>query len=117
MRTQRGIQVMNQCDVSCVIKRCAFGQQTHLGENALGFFMSRFSEQNSISFFIFSVITRHLNDTFTVGRFFTNLQCQQGWQCIDLAVHLGMIFRLTRNDQRRTRFIDQNRIDFIDNRK
>ena len=77
--------------------------------------MTGFGQQYGVGFFIFGVITRHLDHTFAVRRLFANLQCQQRRQGIHLAVHLGVIFCLTRDDERRTRLIDQNRVNLIDN--
>ena len=77
--------------------------------------MTGFGQQYGMGFFIFGEITRHLDHALAVRRLFANLQCQQRRQGIHLAVHLSVIFCLTRDDERRTRLIDQNRVNLIDN--
>ena len=79
--------------------------------------MTGFGQQHLMRFFVAGVVARHLNLAATIGGFFTDLQGQQGWHFINFVIQVSVIFSLARNNQRRAGFIDQNRIDFIDNRK
>ena len=53
----------------------------------------------------------------TVFGFFTAARRELGDELIDLAIKLGAIFSCAGDDQRRTGFINENRVHFINNGK
>ncbi len=117
MSPQCRVQVVYQRDIGGVIQGRAFRQQAHAGQYLFGFFVAGFRQQHLMRFFILGVITGHFNLAFAVRCFFANLHGQQRRYRIDLVIELGVILRLTGNDQWRACLVDQDRVDFIDDRK
>ena len=115
IRAQRGIQMMNQNDVGRIIQGSPLGQQTHAGQYFFRFLVTGIRKIDLIGFFILGVITGNLDFSLAVPRFLADLQCQHFRYGIHLVVKLGIVFRLPRNNQRRSGLIDQNRIHLIDN--
>ncbi|MNQ14086.1 hypothetical protein D3C85_270250 [compost metagenome] len=114
MRAQGRIQVVHEGDVGRIVQRRAFRQQAHFHQDAFGLFVAGFRQQHLVRFFILGVVARHFNLALAIRRFFADLQGQARRHFIDLVIQVRMVLGLARNDQRRTRFIDQDRVDFID---
>ena len=105
VRAQCRRQVMHQQNVGRFVQAVPFSQQPGLRQNAFGTFVAFFCQQNLVGFFIHPEIARAI---------FCFTTRERRGQCIHPNVQLGMVFGLARDNQRRAGFIDQNRIDFID---
>ncbi len=79
--------------------------------------MPGFGQQDLMRLQVQRVIARHLDLALAIRGLLAHLQRQQARHVVDLVVQIGVIFGLAGNDQRGARFIDQDRIDFIDDRK
>ncbi len=108
MRAQRRVQVMHETNVGGVVQTLAFAQQSNLGHHILDLFVAVFGQGGLLGFLIDGVIA---------GAVFLFLFHQARDQGVDLDVQLGALFRRSGNDQRCSRLIDQDRIDFIDDGK
>ena len=95
---QRLVGVVDNRDVRCIVER-AF-EQAARDQQFLDLFVAGFRKHDLTLFFVVLII----------------FGGEQRNDLIDLAVEIGAVFGRPRNDQRRARFIDQDRIDFIDDR-
>ena len=109
------VQVMDQADMRGIVKRGAFRQQAHAGENLFRLFMTSFGQQHLVRLLVLGVVAGHFDFALAIGRFLADLQSQQRRYRIQFMVQVGMVLGLAGNDQRSTRFIDQDRVHFIDN--
>jgi len=111
--SQCRIHVVHQGDVGRVVQRRAFSQQPGFTQNALCVLVTLFGQENLVAFFVHGEVTG-FDDTFTRAQVeFTNLLFQPGHDRVDAHVHLGMVFRLTADDEWRTGFVDQNRVNLV----
>ena len=112
--TQRGVHMMHQRDVARVVERRAFRDQAQLEQDALGIFMALLGQEDLTGFLVEGVVAGlgHALAGQRVG--FAFLAHQLGNDLVDGQVHLGVVFGLTADDQRRARLVNQNRIDLID---
>ncbi len=108
MRAQRRIQVMHQTDIGGVVQALAIAQQADLRHQLFDFLMTVLGQRRLFGLFIHRVIA---------GTVLSLLPGQARDQRVDLDVELGAFLCRARDDQRRARFVDQNRIDFVDDRK
>src|SRR5690606_24091847 len=105
-------EVMDERDVSWIVKRLAFGQQAETPENVFRMLVPRFGQEYLARLLVDPVVALGLR---LVGLGLGSHAGQLRRQRIHAPVHLGVIFSLSRNDQRGTRLVDQNGVDFIDN--
>ena len=105
MRTQRGVQVMHQPDVRRVVETLAFAQQAGLEHQLLDVFVTGLGEVRLLLLLV---------DRVVAGAVFGLLLLETRHQLVDLEVQLGVLFGRTGNDQRRARFVDEDRVDFVD---
>ena len=105
MRAQRGVQVMHQADVRRVVEALAFAQQPGLGHELLDVLVAVFGEVR---------LRLLLVDRIIAGAFFVFLLLEARHQLVDLDVELGVLFGRAGNDQRRARFVDEDRVHFVD---
>ena len=77
-------------------------------QDLLGVFVTGFAQNNLVCFFIYPVIA---------FAFFGFLADKVGRNGIHYAVKLDVVICLAGNNQRRTRFVDQNGVHFVDNGK
>ena len=108
MRAQSRHQMVHQHDVAAGIQRIAFWQQTQLAQHIFGMLMALLAQADCVIFFIHPVIALAVF-------FFLALQVRR--HLVHGLIHLNVVVGLTRNNQWRTRFVNQNRIDFIDHGK
>ncbi len=107
VRAQRGIQVVHQDDVGGRIQTLAFRQHPHARQYLLELLVAAFRDMHLVRFFVDPVIAL---------TFFIGLARQQLRNLIDAHVGFGVIFGRARDDQRCPRFVDQDRINLVDNR-
>ena len=111
--TQRCIEVVHQGDVGRVVKGRTWRNQPHLGKNALRRFVPLFGQKDLVAFFIHRKVAR-LGNTFTgPGICLALLALQLGCGLVDGHVHVGVVFRLTADDQGCTSLINQNRVHLV----
>ena len=99
---------MHQCDVGWVIQSRAFRNQTHLCKNALSAFVSLLRQKNLMAFFIQRKVAGFGNTLTSTWVSLPLLSHQSRHSLIDRHVHRRVVLSLAANDQRRSRFIDQN---------
>ena len=100
VRLQRIVDVMDDRDVFHVVERLAL-QKVCFAQKVFELFRAVFREVGRALFFIDLVIFRR----------------QQRNEPVDGVVEIRAVIERAGNDQRRTGFIDEDRIDFIDDRE
>ncbi|MEI2787357.1 MAG: hypothetical protein V9E93_00585 [Steroidobacteraceae bacterium] len=108
VRTQRGIQVMHQPDVGRVVEALAFLQQSSLQEQFFDVLMALVGEMNLLRLFVGPVVAL---------AFLRLLLRETRHQLVDLHVELGALLGGARDDQRRARFVDEDRVHLVDHRE
>jgi hypothetical protein len=111
---QRGVDVVHQRDVGRVVQARAFGQQAGHAQNALGVFVALLGEEHLAAFFVEREVADLDHALAGAQIFLADLLLQLRHDSVDAHVHLGVVFGLAADDQRRARFVDQDRIDLID---
>ena len=114
---QCSIQMVHQRNIGGVVQRCTFRQQAGGRQNLLSLFVAIFRQEDLVALFVHRKVA-WLGDALAcpwVSLAF--LSHQLGGQLIDGLVHRRVVVGLTRNDQRRARLINQNRVHFVNNRK
>ena len=107
MSLQRGDEVMHQHDVLRRVETAAVRNQTALGEDLLHSLVTLVREVNLMLLLIHPVVTRFLLALLT-GEERRNL--------IHRLIEIDIVFGRTRNDQRGSRLVNQNRVHFVDDR-
>ena len=107
MSLQRGDEVMHQHDVLRRVETAAVRNQTALGEDLLHSLVTLVREVNLMLLLIHPVVTRFLLALLT-GEERRNL--------IHRLIEIDIVFGRTRNDERGSRLVNQNRVHFVDDR-
>ena len=105
MRTQRGVEVVQQHDVADVVQIAALREQADLGQQLLDRFMAGLGQERLARLLVDAVIAR------TVLGFLPHQPRDDG---VDLGVQVGALLRRTGDDQRRACLVDQDRIHLVD---
>ena len=105
VRPQRRIQMMHQRDIGGVVEATALRQHARLRQQRFGALVSVLGEDDLVALLVDPVITRV---------FFILLPHQLRRHDIHAHVEIGGVLRLTGNDQRCARLVDQDRIDLVD---
>ena len=104
---QRGNEVMHQHDVLGRVEAAAVRDKTALGEDLLHRLVTLVREVNLVLLLIHPVVARFLLALLT-GEERRNL--------IHRLIEFDIVFSRTRNDERRSRLVNQNRVHFVDDR-
>ena len=107
-------EMVHEQDVRGVIERRAGRQQANLGQDSLGFLMAGLGDMDLMRLAIDPVIPLGFG---LVGARLGRHRRQQRRHCVHALVELGVVISLTADDERRARFINQDRIDLINNRE
>ena len=113
-RAQRRVDVMQQGDIGRVVERGAIRQQAGFREQVFCPLMAVFCQEDLMRFFVDREIAR-LGDALArawIGLAFLTHQLRH--DLVDCQIDLGMVFGLPADDQRRACFIDQDRVDLVD---
>ena len=114
VRPQSRIQMVHQRDISGVVQRCAFGQQAHVLQNGFGVLVSLLGQIDLLGFFVHGKVAG-FDDAFAGhGVFLPFLAREHGRDLVHGLVQIALVFGLAADDERGTRFVDQNGIHFID---
>lgn len=113
MRAQCGIDVVHQRDVLRRVEALALADEPPLGEHALGLLVARLGQEHLPRFFVERVVAR-LFDARAVSALFADLPLEQRRQRVHANVQIGMVLGLARDDERGAGFVDQDRVDFVD---
>ena len=105
---QPGINVMHEADVGRFVQAGTRWQQPGISQQLLGALVPGFGQQHGVGFFVHPVVA------FAV---FFLLPGQTRNDLVHRQIQLGAVFRLTGNNQRRARFVDQDRVNLVDNGK
>ena len=115
--TQGSIQMVHQRNIGRVIQRGAFRNQAQAEQNPLGAFMALLGQKNLARLFVDGEIAR-LGNALTSARIgFSFLAGQQRHDLVDRQVHLGVVFSLAADDERRACLVNQDRIHLVDDGK
>src|SRR5690606_24323643 len=106
-------QVVHQGNVARFVQRLAFGKQTDFGQDLLGTFVTGFGNMNLLALFIDPEVAFGLVLVWT--RLLRHAG-QHGRDHVHAHVQLGIVFGLSGDDQRCTGFVDQDGVNFVDNR-
>ena len=107
-RAQGRIQVMHQRNIGGIVQAGTFAQQTGLGQQLLGTLVAGLGEVNLMALLVHPVVA--------LGLLFGGA-AEQRDDILHAQIEIGVIVRLTGNDQRRAGFVDQDGVDFIDDRE
>ena len=110
---QRSVQMVHQADVGRVVQRRAFSEQALRHQNTLGIFMTLFGHEHLVRFFIHREVTGCDDALARAWIFLPHLARQKRHHFVDGDVQLGVIFRLTTDDQRCACLIDQDGVHFV----
>jgi hypothetical protein len=114
VRAQRRIDVVHQRDVGRVVQARALDQQPGLRQQFLGALVAGLGQRDLVGLLVDREIAR-LDDAQAGARIlFADLLLQRRHDDVDAHVHLGVILGLAADDQRRAGFVDQDRVDFVD---
>ena len=105
--------MVEQVEVLRCIERLIFRQQTDLDQQPFDILMTLFGQFNRTLFFVHSVMPGRLLSI--LFRIKVRLTLKLGDQGINLSIQGRTVFGGARDNQRRTRLIDQDRIDLVDN--
>ena len=107
VRAQRRVQVMHDADVRSVVQALARLQQPRLGDQLLGVLVAQVGQMH---------LARLLVRPVVAFAFLALLPLQARRELIDAHVQLGALLRRAGDDQRRARFVDQDRVHLVDDR-
>ena len=111
---QRRIDVVHECDVGGVVQARAFGQQAALAEQPLGVLVAGLGEVDLVALLVHREVAG-VDDAFARAHvLFADLLLEMRHDGVDAHVHLGVVFGLAADDQRRARLVDQDRIHLVD---
>jgi hypothetical protein len=113
VRPQRRIELMHEVDVGRLVQACALGEQADAGEDFLGFLVTGFRQQDLVILLVDEEVSRRIG---LVRLFLLLLPRQQRRHLVHPVVDLGAVLGLAGNDQRRARFVDQDRVHLVDDR-
>ena len=106
---QGRIEMVHQRDVGRLVEARAALQHAQTGQDLFGVDMAFFGEQHLVRLEVHRIVARHRDVValaFLLGEHRRDL--------VHLQVELGVVLGLPGNDQRRARFVDEDRIDFVD---
>ncbi len=107
VRLQARHEVVHEDDVLGGIERFAFGDETALGQNGLELLVARFRDVDLVGLFVHPVVALAL---------LLSLTGEERRDLVDRDVEVRVVVRRPRDDQRRARFVDQDRVHFVDDR-
>ncbi|OAG65283.1 hypothetical protein BIM11_6192 [Burkholderia pseudomallei] len=116
VRAQRRVHMVHQRDVLRRVEALAVADQAPFGEHPLGLLMARLGQEHLAALLVERVVARLL-DARAVRLLLADLALEQRRQRVHPHVQLGVILSLARDDERRARFVDQDRVDFVDHRE
>ena len=88
-----------------------------VGEELLGLGHARFGEGDRLVLLVDGVVARGLEAVAILGLDLTLVDfalLQLRNDLVDLVIEVGRLFRRARDDERRARFVDEDRVDFVD---
>ncbi|EJX06187.1 hypothetical protein EVA_05705 [gut metagenome] len=106
MRSQRSIQMMHQNDIFRRVERFTFLHQTAFGQDSFQMLMTGFGDVDLMSLFIDPVIPFAL---------FFQLTSQESRNIVNGLIEFRIVVSRSGNNQRRTGFVNQNRVNFVNN--
>ncbi len=107
VRPQRRVKVMHQRDVVRVVEAGARRDQPGLGQDALGILVPGLGQQHRVRLLVHPEIA---------GAVFLFLARELGHQLVQPVIHVDVVVGLAGDDQRRARLVDQDGVDFVDDR-
>ncbi len=114
VRAQRRVHVVHQRDVGRVVQAGVLDQQAGRGQQFLGALVAGLGERDLVGLLVDREVAR-LDDALAGARVgLADLALQGRHDGVDAHVHLGVVFGLAADDQRRAGLVDQDRIDLVD---
>ena len=107
---QRGVQVMHQADVLRFVQAAAFGQELQARKNFFGMLKTFFPQMHLMAFFIHPKIPWRLR---LIGLRLRRHRGQERRDFVHPVIQLGVIIGLAGDNQWGARFVNQDRIDLV----
>ncbi|MBV6418132.1 MAG: hypothetical protein CMLOHMNK_02925 [Steroidobacteraceae bacterium] len=107
VRAQRRVEMVHQADVARVVEAVAFAQQARLQHVLLDVLVAFLGDMHLLLLLVDREIARAV--LFLLAR-------QARHELVDREVELGALLGGTRDDERRARLVDQDRVDLVDDR-
>ena len=104
---ERRVEVVHQRDVVRVVEAGAGRQQARIGEDLLGVLVAFLGQQH---------LPPLLVDPEIAGALLLGLARELGHEVVEAVVERDVVLGLPRDDQRRARLVDQDRVDLVDDR-
>ena len=106
VRSQRRVQVVHQVNEGRLVQAAPLGQEADAREQLLGLLVAGFRQQHLARFFVHGKIPRTV---------LLHLAHQQRRHFVHAVIQIGVILGLAGDDERSARFVDQDRVDLVDN--
>ena len=110
---QSRVHMVHERDIGRVVQRGARRNQVELGEQALGAFMALLGQKDLLRFFVQREIARGDHAFAGTQIELALLALERGDDAVDGHVHLGVVFGLPADDQRRARLVDQDGVHLV----
>ena len=110
VRAQAGVDVGQQAQVVRRVQALALGQQAGLGQHVLDELVAGLVQFDLTALLVDGVVALLGHLAFD----FLDVLGQARDQAVDLDVQLGAVLGLAGDDQRGARFVDEDRVDFVD---
>ena len=107
VRPQRLVEVMVEVDVRRLVQARPLGQHPRTREQHLRVLVARLGEEHGVVLLVDVEVARRIG-----GR----LALQHRRDRVHLEIDVGAVVGLARDDERRTRLVDQDRVDLVDDR-
>ena len=104
---QAGVEEVHQRDVGRFVETASGFEQAFLCKDVFGVLVPRLGQQHGVRLLVDPVVARAVFHFAAL-----ELRCDR----IEADIQVGVIIGLPGNDQRRSRFVDQDRVDFVDDR-
>ena len=116
LRAQRCVHVVHQRDVGRVVETRAFDKQAGFAQQPLRVLVAVLGEEDLVRLLVDREVAR-VDHAFASAQVeLADLLLQLRHDLVDAHVHLGVVFGLAADDERRARLVDQDRIDLVDDR-
>ena len=110
---QSRVHMVHERDIGRVVERGARRNQVQLGEQALGAFMALLGQKDLLGFFVQREIAGGDDALAGAQIELTLLALERGDNAVNGHVHLGVVFGLSADDQRRARLVDQDGVHLV----
>ena len=108
--------MVHQRDVGRVVQARALDQQAGVAQQLLGVLVAVLGEEDLVRLLVDGEVARIDHALAGAQVELADLLLQLRDDGVDAHVHLGVVFGLAADDERRARLVDQDRVDLVDDR-